>query len=257
MSCVDDTVSISSDPLHLVVLSVVIPCYNESATLQRVVESALALGSETLAVEIVIVDDCSKDDSLKIAEALAAGHPAIKVLKHEVNRGKGSALRTGFMASTGDFVCVQDADLEYDPRDYLKMLVPMTEGRADVVFGSRYLQQHERRVLRWWHSTMNKSLTFFSNVLSDMALTDMETCYKLFRRDVIHEIAPKLRENRFGFEPECVAFVAKGMRKHGWKVCECAIKYRPRTFSEGKKIGWKDGVRALWCIVKYNLFASL
>ena len=234
-------------------ISVIIPCYNEQDTLRDVTASVLAIASEGLDVEAVIVDDCSKDGSLKVAEELAAANPAVKVLKHEVNRGKGAALRTGFMAATGDFVCVQDADLEYDPKDYLKMLAPMVEGRADVVFGSRYLQQHERRVLRWWHSKTNQFLTLFSNVMSDMALTDMETCYKLFRREVIREIVPKLKEDRFGFEPECVAHVAKGMRKCGWKVCECAIRYRPRTFSEGKKIGWKDGFRALWCILKYNI----
>ena len=234
-------------------ISILIPCYNEQETLREVTESVLALASDDLEVEALIVDDCSKDGSLKIAEELSAANSAVKVLKHEVNRGKGAALRTGFLAATGDFVCVQDADLEYDPRDYLKMLVPMVEERADVVFGSRYLQQHERRVLRWWHSKMNQFLTLFSNVMSDMALTDMETCYKLFRREVIREIAPKLKEDRFGFEPECVAHVAKGMRKCGWKVCECAIRYRPRTFSEGKKIGWKDGFRALWCILKYNI----
>ena len=237
-------------------LSVVIPCYNESETLSDVVRSVLALACEQLAVEVLIVDDCSTDGSVKIAEELAASHETVKILRHEVNQGKGAALRTGFTAATGDCVCVQDADLEYDPRDYLAMLVPIAEGRADVVFGSRYLQQHERRVLRWWHSTMNKFLTLCSNVLSDMALTDMETCYKLFRAEVIREIAPKLKENRFGFEPECVAHVAKGMRKQGWKICECAIKYRPRTFMEGKKIGWCDGLRALWCIVKYNLFVG-
>lgn len=236
-------------------LSVVVPCFNEQDTLSKVVASVVSLASDDLGVEVVIVDDCSRDSSLRVAEELAAANPAVKVLTHKVNRGKGAALRTGFLAATGDFVCVQDADLEYDPQDYLKMLVPMREDRADVVFGSRYLQQHERRVLRWWHSKMNQVLTLFSNVLSDMALTDMETCYKLFRAEVIREIASKLKENRFGFEPECVAYVARGMRKNGWKVSECAIKYRPRTFMEGKKIGWKDGVRALWCIIKYNLFA--
>lgn len=235
-------------------LSVVVPCYNEENTLDEVVRSVLAIGADDLEIEVVIVDDCSRDGSLSVAERLAAFCPRVKVLKHVENRGKGAALRTGFLAATGDYICVQDADLEYDPRDYLKMLSPMAEGRADVVFGSRYLQQHERRVLRWWHSTMNKSLTLLSDVLSDMALTDMETCYKLFRADIIREIAPKLKEERFGFEPECVAYVAKGMRKYGWMICECAIKYRPRTFSEGKKIGWKDGLRALWCILKYNLF---
>lgn len=237
-------------------LSVVVPCFNESETLSDVVKSVLTLASEQLAVEVLVIDDCSTDESLEVAEKLCAENPAVKVLKHETNRGKGAALRTGFTAATGDYVCVQDADLEYDPKDYLKMLVPMIEGRADVVFGSRYLQQHERRVLRWWHSKMNQFLTLFSNVLSDMALTDMETCYKLFKAEVIREIAPKLKEDRFGFEPECVAHVAKGMRKQGWKICECAIKYRPRTFMEGKKIGWRDGLRALWCIVKYNLFAG-
>lgn len=234
-------------------LTVIIPCYNESETLGTIAEQVLALSSENLDVEVLIVDDCSTDDSRKVAERLASLNPMLKVLHHEVNQGKGAALRTGFMAATGDFVCVQDADLEYDPKDYLKMLVPMLEGRADVVFGSRYLQQHERRVLRWWHSAMNKFLTLFSNVLSDMALTDMETCYKLFRAEVIREIAPRLKEDRFGFEPECVAHVARGMRTNGWKICECAIKYRPRAFAEGKKIGWKDGFRALWCIVRYNL----
>lgn len=234
-------------------LSVVIPCYNEAETLRAIISEVSALSSDALALELLIVDDCSTDDSLRIAEDLATFNSSIRVLKHSVNQGKGAALKTGFTAATGDFVCVQDADLEYAPKDYLKMLVPMLEGRADVVFGSRYLQQHERRVLRWWHSTMNKFLTLFSNVMSDMALTDMETCYKLFTADVIREIAPKLKEQRFGFEPECVAYVAKGMRERGWRVSECAIKYLPRTFSEGKKIGWRDGVRALWCIVKYNL----
>jgi len=235
--------------------SIVVPCYNEADSLAEIVGEVLRLKSAELDLEVVIVDDCSTDGSAELADRLALEHSEITVLRHQCNRGKGAALRTGFLAATGDFVGVQDADLEYDPQDYLKLLEPMIEGRADVVFGSRYLQQHERRVLRWWHSKMNGFLTLFSNVLSDMALTDMETCYKLFRREVIAEIAPKLQEERFGFEPEVVAHVARGMRSLGWKVCECAIKYRPRTFMEGKKIGWKDGVRALWCIVRYNLFA--
>ena len=236
-------------------LSVVIPCYNEAATLKEIVAEVKSLASDSLALEILIVDDCSTDDSRRVAEELAAADPSVRVLCHAVNQGKGAALKTGFLSATGDFVCVQDADLEYDPRDYLKMLKPMVEGRADVVFGSRYLQQHERRVLRWWHSTMNKFLTLCSNALSDLALTDMETCYKMFTREVMREIAPQLRERRFGFEPECVAAVARGMRQKGWRVCECAVRYRPRTFSDGKKIGWRDGVRALWCIVRYNLLA--
>lgn len=236
-------------------LSVVIPCYNEAATLKEIVAEVKSLASDSLALEILIVDDCSTDDSRRVAEELAAADPSVRVLCHAVNQGKGAALKTGFLSATGDFVCVQDADLEYDPRDYLKMLKPMVEGRADVVFGSRYLQQHERRVLRWWHSTMNKFLTLCSNALSDLALTDMETCYKMFTREVMREITPQLRERRFGFEPECVAAVARGMRQKGWRVCECAVRYRPRTFSDGKKIGWRDGVRALWCIVRYNLLA--
>ena len=236
-------------------LSVVIPCFNEADTLRPIVAAVSAMASDDLSLELLVVDDCSTDASLKIAEAMAASDASIKVLRHSINQGKGAALKTGFLAATGDFVCIQDADLEYDPKDYLKMLKPLLEDRADVVFGSRYLQQHKRRVLRWWHSAMNRFLTLFSNVMSDMALSDMETCYKLFRRDVIDEIAPRLRERRFGFEPECVAYVAKGMRMHGWRVWECAISYEPRTFAAGKKIGWLDGVRALWCIVKYNLFA--
>ena len=236
-------------------LSVVIPCYNEAATLKEIVAEVKSLASDSLALEILIVDDCSTDDSRRVAEELAAADPSVRVLCHAVNQGKGAALKTGFLSATGDFVCVQDADLEYDPRDYLKMLKLMVEERADVVFGSRYLQQHERRVLRWWHSTMNKFLTLCSNALSDLALTDMETCYKLFTSDVIRKIAPRLKERRFGFEPECVAYVAQGMRQRGWHVYECAIRYRPRTFRDGKKIGWRDGVRALWCIVRYNLLA--
>ena len=236
-------------------LSVVIPCYNEAATLREIVAAVGALASDDLALEILVVDDCSTDDSLAVAETLAAEFPSVQVLRHSFNQGKGAALKTGFLAATGDFVCVQDADLEYDPQDFLRMLRPLLAGEADVVFGSRYLQWRERRVLRWWHSTMNKFLTLCSNVASDMALTDMETCYKMFTREVMREIAPQLRERRFGFEPECVAAVARGMRQKGWRVCECAVRYRPRTFSDGKKIGWRDGVRALWCIVRYNLLA--
>ena len=236
-------------------LSVIIPCYNEAATLREIVAAVEALASDGLALEILIVDDCSTDASLTVAEELAAAASSVRVLRHAVNQGKGAALKTGFLAAAGDFVCVQDAYLEYDPQDFLKMLRPLLSGEADVVFGSRYLQRHERRVLRWWHSTMNKFLTLCSNVAFDMALTDMETCYKMFTREVMREIAPQLRERRFGFEPECVAAVARGMRQKGWRVCECAVRYRPRTFSDGKKIGWRDGVRALWCIVRYNLLA--
>jgi len=219
------------------------------------VKSLLYLESQELALEIIIVNDCSTDGSLAVARKLAEHHPQVQVFSHEVNRGKGAALRTGFMSATGDAVGIQDADGEYNPQDYLKMLDAIKGGRAEVVFGSRYAFRAERRVLRFWHSLMNKFLTGFSNVLSDMALTDMETCYKLFRSDIIKKIAPNLQENRFGFEPEVTALVARGMRQHGWRVVEFPIAYKPRTFMEGKKIGWKDGVRALWCITKYNLFS--
>ncbi len=236
-------------------LSVVIPCYNEAENLAKIVNEVLEAFRDDILVEIIIVDDCSKDGSYELAMNLSKENDQIKVFQHSVNQGKGAALKTGFSVATGDYICIQDADLEYSPRDYLKMLVPLTEGRAQVVLGSRYLQQSERRILRWWHTMMNKFLTMFSNMFSDMTLTDMETCYKLFTADVIGKITPMLREKRFGFEPECIAYVAKGMRIYGWKVVEIAISYRPRTFNEGKKIGWRDGFRALWCIVRYNLFA--
>ena len=235
-------------------LSLVIPCYNEETTLAGIVEEVLRLRSPDLDLEIVIVDDCSKDSSRAVAERLAVDHPEIKLCFHEMNRGKGAALRTGFLAATGDYVGIQDADMEYDPHDYLKMIRPLNEGRADVVLGSRYLRREDRIVLRWWHTAMNRFLTWWSNVLSDLDVTDMETCYKLFRREIIQKIAPCLKEERFGFEPEVVARVARLARKEGIRVAEVAIGYRPRTFSEGKKIGWRVGVRALWCVFKYNLF---
>ena len=234
-------------------LTVVSPVYNEESTLAETVEEVLKLRSPGLGLELVIVDDCSKDASRAVSERLAADHPEIKLCFHEKNRGKGAALRTGFLAATGDYVGIQDADMEYDPRDYLKMIRPLDEGRADVVLGSRYLRREDRIVLRWWHTAMNRFLTWLSNVFSDIDLSDMETCYKLFRREIIQRIAPNLKEDRFGFEPEVVARVARLARKEGLRVAEVAIGYRPRSFKEGKKIGWRDGVRALWCILKYNL----
>lgn len=234
-------------------LSLVIPCYNELSTLPAIVAEVLKLASPELALEVLIVDDASTDGSLAAAEALAAAHPAVRVLRHERNRGKGAALRTGFLVASGDFVGVQDADLEYDPQDYLELLRTAQNSGCDVVFGSRYLPAGGRRVLRYWHSSMNRLLTRLSNWFSDLDLTDMETCYKLFRREVIADLAPQLRENRFGFEPEIVARLAKAMRRRAWQLAECPVRYRPRTFAEGKKIGVKDGLRALWCIVRYNL----
>ena len=233
-------------------LSLVIPCYNEETTLKGIVEEVLRLKSGGIELELVIVDDCSSDGSREVAKTLADAYPEVKLCFHDVNKGKGAALRTGFMWATGDFVGVQDADLEYNPKDYLKMIKPLEEGRADIVLGSRYLRKDDRIVLKWWHSTMNRFLTLASNIFTDLDISDMETCYKLFRRSIIQNIAPRLRENRFGFEPEVVSEIARAMRFEGWRVCEVAIDYRPRTFSEGKKIGWKDGVRALYCIFHYN-----
>ena len=231
-----------------VTLSLIVPCYNEEKTLEGIVDRILQLQSDELKLQIVIVDDCSSDKSREVAEKLAEKHPEIKLAFHTVNQGKGAALRTGFLEATGDFVGIQDADMEYDPQDYLIMLEPMLADKADVVFGSRYLLPETRRVLYFWHTRMNRFLTFVSNMFTNLDITDMETCYKLFRREVIQKIAGKLQENRFGFEPEVTAYVAES----GCRVWECAIHYHPRSYDEGKKIGWKDGLRALYCILHYG-----
>lgn len=229
-------------------LSLIVPCYNEENTLAGIVDRILQLQSDELKLQIVIVDDCSSDNSREVARKLAEKHPEIKLAFHSVNQGKGAALRTGFLEATGDFVGIQDADMEYDPQDYLVMLEPMLADKADVVFGSRYLLPETRRVLYFWHTRMNRFLTFVSNMFTNLDITDMETCYKLFRREVIQKIAGKLQENRFGFEPEVTAYVAES----GCRVWECAIHYHPRSYDEGKKIGWKDGLRALYCILHYG-----
>jgi putative flippase GtrA len=227
-------------------LSVVIPCYNESATLEACVARVLAIASPDLALEIVIVDDASDDDSLSRARALADAHSEIRVLSHERNRGKGAALRTGFRKATGDFVAVQDADLEYDPNDLVRLLEPLRAGKADAVFGSRFLSGGAHRVLYFWHSLGNRFLTLLSNVFTDLNLTDMETCYKVFRRELIQSI--EIEEDRFGFEPEIVAKLAD-LRV---RIYEMGIGYDGRTYLEGKKIGVRDGIRALYCILRYN-----
>ena len=241
------TGSVTSDANRRVTLSVVIPCYNEEKTLEACVESLLAIKDETLELEIIIVDDCSKDKSLEVASNLVARIPGLRLLRHERNMGKGAALRTGFTGATGDFVAIQDADREYDPMDLKRLLVPLRNGVADVVLGSRFLSVGYHRVLYFWHSLGNQFLTLMSNMLTDLNLTDMETCYKVFRRDVIQSI--QLEENRFGFEPEVVAKIAQ-MRL---RVYEMGISYFGRTYAEGKKIGARDGWRALYCILKYNL----
>jgi dolichol-phosphate mannosyltransferase len=239
----------SNSPVQLepATLSVVIPCYNEEKTLADCVSSVLAIEDESLKLEIIIVDDCSRDRSFEVAKSLAEKCPSIVLSHHEVNQGKGAALRTGFLRATGDFVAVQDADREYDPMDLKRLLVPLRQGVADVVLGSRFLSTGHHRVLYFWHSLGNKFLTLLSNMLTDLNLTDMETCYKVFRRDVIQSI--QIEENRFGFEPEVVAKIAQ-MRL---RIYEMGISYYGRTYAEGKKISAKDGWRALYCILKYNL----
>lgn len=229
-------------------LSLVVPCYNEEQTLQSCIQRILPLASNTLRLEIVVVDDCSKDNSYNVAQALAAQYPEITVIKHHKNMGKGAALRSGFVQANGDYIGIQDADMEYNPMEYLTMLEPLLSGKADVVYGSRYLRPDARRVLYFWHTWMNKTLTTLSNMFTNLDITDMETCYKLFKREVLQGIAPSLKEERFGFEPEITAKVAQS----GCNVYECAISYNPRTIEEGKKINWKDGVRALYCILHYG-----
>jgi dolichol-phosphate mannosyltransferase len=226
--------------------SIVIPCFNEEKTLKVCVKRVMKIADESLFLEIIIVDDCSSDGSLSVARELESKHSEILVLHHEKNQGKGAALRTGFQKATGDFVAVQDADLEYDPMDLKRLLVPLINGDADVVFGSRFLSYGVHRVLYFWHYLGNRFLTFMSNMFTDLNLTDMETCYKVFRREVIQGI--QIRENRFGFEPEIVAKVAQ-MRL---RIFEMGISYYGRTYVEGKKIGVKDGFRALYCIFRYN-----
>jgi len=229
--------------------SLVVPCYNEEHSLKMCVEKCLELKGYFRKLEIIIVDDCSLDNSLSIARDLAQNYDEIKVLHHEINKGKGAALRSGFEAALGDIVGIQDADLEYNPMQYLRLVGTCLEHNADAVYGSRYLRPSaERRVLYFWHTWMNKSLTFFSNMCSNLDITDMETCYKLFKKDFIKKIAPTLKENRFGFEPEITAKVAQA----GSRIYECAIDYNPRSYEEGKKIGWKDGIRALYCILHYS-----
>jgi glycosyltransferase involved in cell wall biosynthesis len=231
-------------------LSIVIPCYNEEKTLEAIVDRVLVADRCGLELEIVIVDDGSRDRSVEVMKELAAKHPEISTQFHGVNQGKGAALRTGFKEATGDIVMVQDADLEYSPNDYPKLLRPFLDGRADVVFGSRFKGGEESRVLYFWHSMGNKLLTLASNMFTDLNLTDMETCYKAFRREVIQSV--DIQENRFGFEPEITAKLAR-MRPRP-RIYEVGISYSGRTYEEGKKIGWRDGVRAFYCIVRYNLF---
>lgn len=227
-------------------LSIVIPCYNEENTLADCIENVLGIRDEQLELELIIVDDGSSDRSVEIATELTQKHAAIKLFQQEKNQGKGAALAVGFKHATGDFVAVQDADLEYDPYELKKLIQPIIDEKADVVLGSRFLSGGAHRVLYFWHSMGNKFLTFLSNMFTDLNLTDMETCYKVFKREVIQSI--EIEEKRFGFEPEIVAKVAQKRLR----IFEMGISYNGRTYQEGKKIGASDGFRALYCIFKYN-----
>jgi glycosyltransferase involved in cell wall biosynthesis len=228
-------------------LSVVMPVYNEAPTVKEIVTLVLA---QRPVQQLVIVDDCSTDGTWDRLLELRESDPRITALRHEVNQGKGAALRTGIEHATSDILVIQDADLEYDPAEYHHLLTPILSGKADVVFGSRFLGgRGAHRVLYYWHSVGNRFLTTCSNMATDLNLTDMETCYKAFRREVIQPI--RIEENRFGFEPEITAKVAKA----GLRIYEVGISYFGRTYSEGKKIGWRDGIHAFWCICKYNFLS--
>ena len=226
-------------------LSVVMPVYNERATLRYVVERVLSVAPMEL--ELICVDDGSRDGSPEILTELQSEHAQLRVFQQPRNLGKGAALRRGIEEATGDFVIIQDADLEYDPHDYPALLDPLIQGKADVVYGSRFLGSGPHRVLYFWHSVGNWLLTLLSNCLTNINLSDMETCYKAFRREVIQSIP--IQEDRFGFEPEITVKIAK---RH-LRIYEVGISYWGRTYEEGKKIGWRDGVRALWCLLKYSI----
>ncbi len=233
--------------MSLSTVGIVMPVYNEEKTVSAIVERVL---EQECVAELIIVDDCSSDDTWSVLQSLAEGSDRIRIFKHEKNQGKGAALRTGFGKVSADIVGIQDADLEYDPTEYDVLLAPFRKGVADVVFGSRFQGAGAHRVVYFWHYVGNRFLTLMSNIFSNINLTDMETCYKFFRREIIQQI--QIEEDRFGFEPEITAKVAKIKGIH---IYEVPISYYGRTYDEGKKIGWKDGFAALKCIVRYNLFS--
>lgn len=231
-------------------LSVIVPCYNEEKLLEKSIDQVLLLRNEIKNLEIIIVNDASTDGSAGVGEKLASSYDCIRFISHRVNQGKGAALRTGFEQANGQIICIHDADLEYDPQDLLPMFHLIKNDRADIVFGTRFLNDKAHRVLYFWHSVANKVITLACNIFTDLNLTDIECCHKMFKREIIKQI--RIEENRFGVEPELVSKAARISKKHDIRIFETSVSYYGRTYAEGKKIGWKDAFRAFWVILKYN-----